>query len=111
MRAREIIQKGSYWRVGDGTQIQIWGDHWLLTPHQHSIISPCPQNAPITHVSHLIDHQTQAWKMDVVTSTFLSFEADNILGIPLSHTRQEDKLIWGAQKQVITQSGVGITCY
>jgi ribonuclease HI len=34
----------------------------------------------------------------VVRSTFLPFEAENILGIPLSHTRQADKLIWGGTK-------------
>ena len=98
MGARSLIQKGSIWRVGDGSQIQIWEDRWLPTPYHHSIISPCPPNAPIARVSQLIDHQTRVWKQDVVRSTFFPFEAENILGIPLSHTQQADKLIWGATK-------------
>ena len=98
MGARELIKKGSFWRVGDGTRIQIWEDRWLPTPYQHSVITPCPQNTPLTHVSQLIDHQTRAWDKDVVRSIFIPFEAKNILGIPLSHTQQEDTLIWGGTK-------------
>jgi hypothetical protein len=30
--ARHVVINGMIWRVGDERDIQIWGDHWLLTP-------------------------------------------------------------------------------
>uniref|UniRef100_A0A2N9GZI9 Reverse transcriptase domain-containing protein n=1 Tax=Fagus sylvatica TaxID=28930 RepID=A0A2N9GZI9_FAGSY len=29
MGARDVIRKGSIWRIGDGKNIKIWGDRWL----------------------------------------------------------------------------------
>ena len=45
-------------------------------------------------VSALIDPLTKWWNVSLVRATFLPFEADSILRIPLSHSMPEDKLIW-----------------
>ena len=45
-------------------------------------------------VSSLIDPMTSWWRVDMVRATFLPFEADLILRIPLSHNLPEDKIIW-----------------
>lgn len=45
-------------------------------------------------VSALIDPLTKWWNVTLVRATFLPFEADSILRIPLSHSIPEDKLIW-----------------
>lgn len=34
LSAREILQKGAIWRVGDGKDIRVWGDCWLPCLHQ-----------------------------------------------------------------------------
>lgn len=49
-------------------------------------------------VSSLIDHDTKWWKIDVVRSLFLPFEANTILKIPLSYNLFEDCLIWIGNK-------------
>ena len=56
-------------------------------------------------VSSLIDQETVAWKTEVVQQMFLPYEADIILGIPLSIRRPVDRIIW-----VHTSSGTFITC-
>uniref|UniRef100_A0A7N2L2S7 Uncharacterized protein n=1 Tax=Quercus lobata TaxID=97700 RepID=A0A7N2L2S7_QUELO len=51
LKAREIVKKGSIWRIGDGRQVHIRGDKWLLDKFSSRIISPqknLPNNALIT---------------------------------------------------------------
>ena len=45
-------------------------------------------------VSYLIDHDLYVWKIEVVRSTFLPYEAEIILGIPLSALPTKDRQIW-----------------
>ena len=45
-------------------------------------------------VSALIDGETKRWKVDMVKSLFLPFEAETILNIPLSYNLPKDKIIW-----------------
>ena len=57
-------------------------------------------------VSSLIDNDTKWWKVDVVRSIFLPFEANTILKIPLSYNLPEDSLIWIGNKKVHLQTKV-----
>ena len=50
MGARDLIAKGSIWRVGTGSNIRIWRDRWLPDAHTHCITSPPPPNISISHV-------------------------------------------------------------
>lgn len=31
-KARELLKQGIRWRIGDGRQVKVWKDGWLLTP-------------------------------------------------------------------------------
>ena len=99
----EVIRKGTRWRVGNGKTIHIWEDKWLPTPTTYKTINPpcCFNDFPI--VSALIDQDTKRWKANLVKKSFLLFEADTILNIPLSYSLPNDNLIWlGNTKGVFT---------
>ena len=49
--------------------------------------------------STLIDSESKRWKVDLVRSLFLPFEANTILNIPLSYNLPEDKIIWIGNKR------------
>ena len=49
-------------------------------------------------VSSFIDEDTKWWKVDVVRSLFLPFEANTILSIPLSYNLPKGSLIWTSNK-------------
>jgi len=84
---------GTHWRVGNRKLIHIWDDKWLPTPSTFKVISP-PNDIPqFPMVSSLIDPLTRWWNVDFIRASFLSFEANIILKIPLSHTLPEDKII------------------
>ena len=90
----EVIRKGTRWRGGNGKLIHIWDDKWLPTPSTYKIISP-PNNIPhFPMVSSPIDPMTKWWNVSTIRASFLPFEVETILKIPLSHDLPEDKIIW-----------------
>ena len=82
------------WRVGNGSDIRIWGDKWLPASSTFKIASPRQFLHHDTRVSGLIDYTTASWKSSVLDSLFLSHEAELIKGIPLSSRLPDDRLIW-----------------
>ena len=72
------------WRIGTGEVVRIKEDRWLPGSTNCSVISPLPSLAPDAKVSSLIDQERVAWKTEVVQQLFLPYEAEIILGIPLS---------------------------
>ena len=60
---------------------------------------PQNHNLEFLIVSSLIDLETKWWRIDVLRATFLPFEVETILKIPLSHNLLEDKIIWIGNKR------------
>jgi ribonuclease HI len=101
LSARDLITKGSVWRIGTGKDIRIWRDKWLIGSNNQRIISTPPLHTSLSHVEHLIDSDLKSWKTELVKELFLPQEVTTILGIPLSFRNPADSLIWGATKQRI----------
>lgn len=96
----EVIKKGTKWRVGNGKLIHIWEDRWMLTPSTYKVISPLlPHFDDFPMVSALIYLDTRRWKADLVRRTFLPFEANTILNLPISVTLPDDKITWIGNKR------------
>ena len=43
MAAREVLDRGLRWSIGNGQNVRIWANRWLSTPHSFKVISPKPQ--------------------------------------------------------------------
>lgn len=98
LKAREVVKRGSIWRIGDGRQARIRGDKWLPDKFSSRVISPqknLPNNAL---VCASIDEDGPCWDEGRVLSEFFPHEARAILGIPLSSRQVSDKLIWAGTK-------------
>ena len=96
--ARKVICSGLWWRIGDGSQVKIWGDKWLTDPHLPKLISPCPTELVDCNVSRIIDSITKSWNIDEIKSFLLPFEAKAIQCIPLSFQGARDTMIWFASQ-------------
>ena len=53
--SRDVIQRGSCWRVGDGRSIKIWQHHWLPIKHQTKIASLVVETMGEATVYYLVD--------------------------------------------------------
>ena len=80
--------------------IHIWDDKWLPTLTTHKVITPPNNLLTFPMVSSLINPAIKWWRADVISATFLPFDANTILRIPLSQSLLKDKLIWMATVEV-----------
>ena len=84
LQAKDVIKKGAYWQIGDGSQVQIWGNMWLLVLSIKYIISSkknLPNNAK---ECALIDEEGPRWIKEWIVQESLPHETKIILSIPLS---------------------------
>ena len=60
LQARDVINRGAVWRVGDGSTIDVWGHRWLTALDHDKVISP-RLDSPIVHVKDLFYPGTRIW--------------------------------------------------
>jgi len=97
----DVIEKADVWRVGNGHLIHIWEDNWLPYQNSHKIWSPKPSNCDIMFVSDLIHDDIRCWNAPLINETFLPFEAQQILQLPISFSQSQDEFVWGASQCAI----------
>ena len=59
LEARHVIEKGMMWRVGDGSQIQVFHDNWIPGRFPTKAVSHTPGCEDDSIVSSLIDQTTK----------------------------------------------------
>jgi hypothetical protein len=70
LAAKELIYSGVLWRVGDGRDVNIWGDPWIPMPTSFSVQSPRIESMGGMKVSSLIDQDTKQWKRPLIAEIF-----------------------------------------
>ena len=96
-----VLQKGGYWRIGQGFDVYIWRDCWIPTQNGNKLWSPPTILEEDARVVELIDSQNFCWKETLIRECFYPFEAAQILAIPLSAQNREDKFCWQGTKNGI----------
>ena len=94
MSAQNLVREGVRWRVGNGSNIRIWGDKWLHSSTTYKVASPRQFLHHDTRVNELIDQNSASWKVHVLDALVFPYEAKVIKGIPISSHLSTDKLIW-----------------
>ena len=87
-----MLDKGLFWRVGDGASIRIREDSWYPRPSTFQVRPKEPLNA--NFVCDLINPSSRTWSVDLIKVGFNLEEAATILCIPFSITGCTDKLGW-----------------
>lgn len=64
--AKDVVEKGMRWSVGDGKQIHIWTDKWLSDSFTGKISSPRPTRCSLMYVSELTDQAVGDWNHQLV---------------------------------------------
>jgi len=88
----ECFKLGYIWRVGDGTEINIWEDNWI--PRSHNLkIQTRRGNNLVTRVNELINPVDFTWDEPLIRSIFWGIYVRRILQIPITLGR-EDFVAW-----------------
>jgi hypothetical protein len=98
LSARDLVDKGGVWKIGNGRNVGIWKDKWM--PEMRCIESR-RSNCILfddAYVSDLIDEDTKQWKRDLIFLCFESHVAQQILSTPLSFRMPSDALVWNWEK-------------
>ncbi|XP_058776202.1 uncharacterized protein LOC131650515 [Vicia villosa] len=98
LSARELIHKGSRWRIGDGERVRIWQDRWIPDVAGFKLLETVRLLDKEAKFKELIDKDLGCWKKDLISSIADPLEAGQIESIPLSLRRTEDKLIWHSER-------------
>ena len=69
----QTLKRGHIWRVGDGSNINIWSDEWIPSSPSRKILTR-RGNVVYTKVSELIDPETRSWDEELIRELFLHVE-------------------------------------
>ncbi|XP_058734240.1 uncharacterized protein LOC131605971 [Vicia villosa] len=98
LSSKDVVLKGSRWRIGNGEQMKIWSDNWIPSLPGFKPLNPIVPIVPGALASSLIDGDLGCWKLHTLKESFGDGDVSHIASIPLSKELLDDKLIWNAEK-------------
>lgn len=93
LKARHVIEKEMMWRVGDGSQFQVFHGNWIPSVLPTKAVPRTPALEDDSTVSSLIDQTTKEWSGHLIDHKIAPFMAQKIKAIPLCRMRMEDCLV------------------
>ena len=97
MRCRSLLHKGLQWRVGNGTRIKFWWDHWVDNCSLVDLLSlhSTPLSNPDCTVSAFINDD-RTWNIQALRHVISDEHVvQKVLGVPLPVSDIEDSFCWG----------------
>jgi hypothetical protein len=85
----QCFNRGCIWRVGDGSQIDIWDGPWIPNSAYGKIITP-RGNTVFNKVEDLISPVTGSLDEELVRGIFFPIDAKRFLSIPISSYGMDD---------------------
>lgn len=95
VKSRKLLRKGSCFRIGDGTSIDLWKDPWI--PRLPNNCPIAKEEADITNWRRLYeiwDDRSHSWNESVIRHLCKVEMTEAILRIEWPHIHCKDKLIW-----------------
>lgn len=92
--AKEEIKKGFRWVVGNGRDINVVSDPWLINKQDFMIDSGEVDLGSDIRVCHMFKANQQAWDVDVVASLFSREDTERILQMRIPRYETNDRLVW-----------------
>ena len=98
LKARQVVQEGMLWRIGDGSKIRVFHDKWIPGEFPLKAAAQNQEFVDDTTVSSLIDVETGEWNGQLIDQLISPWLAQRIKAIPLCQTLQEDCIVWPRSK-------------
>ncbi|XVF17816.1 hypothetical protein REPUB_Repub10bG0157100 [Reevesia pubescens] len=109
---KRLLERGTRWRVGNGSNIRVWQDKWLPTKEPFILQTPHSLSQADWRVEVLIDKDSMTWKKEMIHNIFPREDADTFCSIPLCTTGGNDILVWHYDRkgQYTVRSGYRLLC-
>ncbi|KAJ8441718.1 hypothetical protein Cgig2_019105 [Carnegiea gigantea] len=79
----DVIVAGTRWLIDNGSSMDIWGSRWLPRPRSFGVITAKPKAPQIMKACDLIDYKRTSWGEELIRETFVPYDTEQILSIPL----------------------------
>ena len=89
--ARSLVSKRLIKRVGSGSSISVWNDHWLPSTRPRPVNKNQHNLYPELTVDALIDGTSRSWNLRVIRTLVDPQDVKIIESIPLSRFHTEDR--------------------
>lgn len=93
MAAREVVNEGTAWRIGNGRGVSITADRWVGVKDAKKVSSIMPPELTNATVENLINVEHKRWREELIYEYFQPNEAKK-LAMPLSSQLPEDIRVW-----------------
>lgn len=95
-----MFSDGVKWRIGNGKQVQILGQPWLVI-EENPFITSNPKRLQNQVVASLMCIDKNQWDMEVLTDMLNERDQACVLAVPTSNSNQEDRLYWSLENSGI----------
>lgn len=96
--AKDLTNRGSRWRIGNGQKVNILGDKWISALASFKIHEHVNGIGEEAKDSELINKDLRCWKKEYIQGCFGPMVTSNICSIPLTWSEMKDKIIWHCEK-------------
>ncbi|CAN1194165.1 Uncharacterized mitochondrial protein AtMg00310 [Linum perenne] len=98
-KSQSVVNRGSRWRIGDGSMVHVWGDQWLRDDNNLCISTAEDALLHGLRVCDLRIPNENAWDMDLIEAIFEERDAKEISNVPLGVGGNVDQRIWHYDKK------------
>jgi ribonuclease HI len=91
---REVLARGSRWRIGEGSNVRVMEDSWLRGGGDKMVAAPQQEGVYNMPVKHLMVVGEKKWDKNKLEELFSLEVCEQILSTPLFDMVTEDKLVW-----------------
>lgn len=91
IQTQPLIKKGLHWAIGNGEQIRVWQDNWLLGHPQSTPTGPGMYIHPNLKVKDLFSSRTFSWNQPLLHQLFQPEDVQRILRFRPSITVAQDR--------------------
>ncbi|XP_043813746.1 uncharacterized mitochondrial protein AtMg00310-like [Manihot esculenta] len=99
MASKELIRRGTRWRVGNGKKILVASAPWILKEDTFLVDDGPDFIEPHLHVCDFFEGNGRVWNIALLIEIFSSRDIRAIISISISITNKEDSFLWYFDKR------------
>ncbi|CAN1223589.1 hypothetical protein LINPERPRIM_LOCUS2109 [Linum perenne] len=94
-----MVNRGTRWRLGDGSRVKVWGDGWLRNDHNFYTEMAAHPGLEGIRVKELCIRGTTDWDQELIAFMFTDRDMTKIAKVSLGACGGEDTRIWHFDKK------------